>query len=173
MKKSFRMLFVTLLLMSPNFLLMAQDTGDYETIPSEQEGEVIYKGTCNFSDISTVPDFNWSETLAAYEPDAASIAILKEKLKGYQLLVFLGTWCEDSHRLVPQLYKVLQAAEYPLDQVRIEALDREKKGKENREQAYEVQFVPTILVFKDGVAIGRITEMVQDSVEQDLANMLR
>ncbi len=173
MKQPIRVLLVTLLLTFPNFLLMAQGTGDYETIPSEQEGEVIYKGTCNFSDISTVPDFNWSETVAAYEPDAASIAILKEKLKGYQLLVFLGTWCEDSHRLVPQLYKVLQAADYPLDQVRLEALDRDKKGKNDSEQQYDVLFVPTILVFKDGVLIGKITETVQASVEEDLAMMLR
>lgn len=160
-----------LLLQSP-FLMAQKDNNSFDILPSDTEGEIIYKGTCTFNDISALPAFHWEENVAAYTPDEGRIALLKDKLPNYQLVVFLGTWCEDSHRLLPQLYKVLQATGYPLEQVRLEALDRDKKGKNNSEQQYEVLFVPTILVFKDGVLIGRITETVQESVEGDLAKMM-
>lgn len=160
------------LLMLQSSLLMAQQQVEFDTVPSDTEGEIIYKGTCAFTDISVLPAFNWEANVAAYEPDVTSIAVLRDKLPAYQLVVFLGTWCEDSHRLIPQLYKVLEATGYPLEQVQLEALDRDKKGKDNREVQYEVLFVPTVLVLQDGVVIGRITETVQQSVEEDLLKML-
>src|SRR5690606_5012093 len=167
-----RLFLITFLLITSIFSSMAQES-NYEIIPSEQDDELIYKGSCSFADISAVPAFNWNDALNDYEPDSVSISILKEKLPAYQLSVFLGTWCEDSHRLIPQLYKVLQEAGYPLEQVGLEALDQNKKGRNNSEQQYDVLFVHTILVFKEGVLIGKITETVQESIEGDLANMMK
>ena len=103
-----------------------------------------------------------------YKPDESKIESLSEELNKYQLIVFLGTWCEDSHRLIPQLYRVLTDTGYPLEQMEIFALDRDKKGKNGVEKQYNITNVPTIILLQDGREKGRITETVKQNVESDL-----
>lgn len=153
--------------------LHAQNHSDYEVVPSEDKTEVIYKGECTFEDIGKVSAFHLAEKAAAYQPEAAALAALKESLGKYQLTIFLGTWCEDSHNLVPQLYKVLEATGYSEDMATLYAMDREKKGRNHEEQTFAITNVPTIIVQQNGKEIGRITETVKKSIEQDLLDIIR
>jgi hypothetical protein len=160
-------------LMFGSIMLHAQYLSDYETIKSTTEAEVIYKGSCTFEDLLRVPAFNFQKQSEDYRPDPAKIAALSEKLSNYHLVILLGTWCEDSHRLIPQLYRVLTTTNFPLDQLSIFALDRDKKGREEVEVRYKVSNVPTIIVLKEDEEIGRITEIVQKSIESDLADIIK
>lgn len=98
----------------------------------------------------------------------------KEKLNTYNLTVFIGTWCEDSHRDFPRLMKILEEAKYPIDKVSIIAVNRKKESPTGDEVRYNVQKVPTIIVEKYGKEIGRITEMPTTGyIERDLVEILK
>jgi len=52
-------------------------------------------------------------------------------------------------------------------------VDRDKQAKYVEHKIYKIKDVPTVIVFKDHLEIGRITETVKKSVEADLANIIR
>jgi thiol-disulfide isomerase/thioredoxin len=87
-------------------------------------------------------------------------------------VVFIGTWCDDSHYLLPKLTKVLQLAGYPLTGVTMYGTDRDKKTKNGEQAQYGITLVPTIILLKNGKEAGRITESALKSVEEDLAKMV-
>jgi thiol-disulfide isomerase/thioredoxin len=155
-----------------SIMLHAQYQSDFEEVKSTNEAEVIYKGSCTFEDIEKVSAFKLIEQSENYKPDESKIESLSEELSKYQLIVFLGTWCEDSHRLIPQLYRVLTDTGYPLEQMQIFALDRDKKGRNGEEKQYKITNVPTIIILQDGNEKGRITETVKQDIESDLLGII-
>lgn len=168
MKKT---LFLCMFLLG-TIVLHAQYNSDYDVVKSATEGEVIWKGDCTFEDIEKVPAFRLTEQSKAYIPDQTIMPALAEALHKYDIVIFLGTWCEDSHRLIPQLYRVLEDCGYPLLNLRIFALDRDKKGKNGEEIPYHITNVPTIIILQHGEEKGRITETVKDTIEGDLAGIV-
>ncbi len=49
-----------------------------------------------------------------YVLDQKAIGELKkQKINSYSITVFMGTWCEDSHRDFPRLMKILEEVKYP------------------------------------------------------------
>lgn len=66
----------------------------------------------------------FSTNFEDYEFDQATIEALKSELKDYQITLFMGTWCEDSKQEVPRFYKVLEACDFPIDQLTVVAVDR-------------------------------------------------
>ena len=93
-------------------------------------------------------------------------------MKQYTMVVFLGTWCDDSHYLIPRLERVLQMINYPQSKLTMYGVDRAKTAKNGEEIKYGVTLVPTIILFKDGKEVGRITETVKKTIEEDLASII-
>jgi hypothetical protein len=110
-----------------------------------------------------------------YAIDQKAIGELKKaKINSYNLIVFMGTWCEDSHRDFPRLMKILDELKYPDNKLTIIALNRKKESPNGDEGLYNVQKVPTIIVQKYGKEIGRIIEMPTTGyIERDLVNILK
>jgi len=148
-----------------------QPQSDFEVLKGKNDSDVVYRGTVTFEDIRRVPAFRFEEAVKDYSPKEKAMQAL-DGLKDYQLVVFLGTWCEDSHRMIPQLYKVLQAAHYPMESLSLNALDRDKQGKDDIASRYKITLVPTVVVLKDGKEMGRITEIPDKTVEQDLLKII-
>jgi thiol-disulfide isomerase/thioredoxin len=156
------------------FSLAAGAQKKYTVSKDPEEGGVVYNGPCSFGDLDAEQTFDWFKAGAAgYKPDAAAVAYLKKALPPYQLIVFMGTWCDDSHNLVPKLYKVLQQASYPMGQYTMFGVDRKKTTKNSEHLKYKITLVPTIIVLKDHKEIGRITEVIDKSVEEDLAKIVK
>jgi len=151
----------------------AQYQSDFKIVKGNNDTEIVYKGTLTFDDIKSVADFNLVNAANDYKVNEAAVNSLMEPLKSYDLVVFLGTWCEDSHRTIPQLYKVLELTKYPLSKLTLFGVDREKKTIHDEEAKYDVKLVPSIIVMQDGKEIGRITEVVDKSVEQDLLKIIQ
>jgi thiol-disulfide isomerase/thioredoxin len=152
----------------------AQYESHYETIKSPDEDEVIYKGTVTFDDIDKVKAFELQQQALKYKAAPDPSDYLSAHLNQYDLVIFLGTWCEDSHRLIPQLYRVLEDCGYTFLRLKMYALDREKKGLNHIEEDYHITNVPTIIVMqKDGKEKGRITETVNQSIEADLEAIIK
>lgn len=100
--------------------------------------------------------------------------LTKNKINSYIITVFMGTWCEDSHRDVPRLMKILEEVSYPESKLTMIAVNRKKKSPAGEEDRYKIERVPTIIVEKSGKEIGRIVEMPTTGyIERDLAEILK
>lgn len=157
-------------------LLMSFTGNAQKTTPDigkNDRGEIVYNGFTTFDDLEQEASFTWlGEGAKAYQPDGAKVLYLSEKLPLYDMVVVMGTWCEDSHNMIPKLYKVLSEAEYPMERLKMYGVDRDKHCKTGEHETYKVTNVPVIILLKDGKEAGRITEVVNKSVEADLVHII-
>jgi hypothetical protein len=70
----------------------------------------------------------------------------------------MGTWCEDSHFVIPKLFFLLDKAGFSRDRVSLLGVDRDKKTLGYLSEALHVTNVPTIIVMKNGKEAGRVVE---------------
>jgi hypothetical protein len=116
----------------------------------------------------------WSGAIASADPADETARSLAAVPPGAEVDVFLGTWCGDSRREVSRLFVALGIAEAvgPLPfSVRFIGVDRSKVAPGLSESA-ELQYVPTIIVRRDGAEVGRIVETATRGIEQDLYDLL-
>lgn len=163
-------LFIALLVFSFN-TAMAQNF--IKTIDSVNN-EPMLVGRVQFSDLQDEASFTWFDEYAKqHKPKRKEINYLKEHLAGYKIVVLMGTWCGDSHLLIPQLYTLFKAVHFPDSQLNIIGVDRNKKALHDEMIAYKLERVPTIIVYKNDKEIGRIIESVHHSLEEDLVAILK
>lgn len=97
---------------------------------------------------------------------------LKDSLNNYTIKVFFGSWCGDSKRELPRFYKVLEAANFPENQLEVFALDRTKEAYKQapngEEKDMRVHRVPTFIFYKDGKEVNRIVEYPRATFEPDM-----
>ena len=70
----------------------------------------------------------------------------------------MGTWCEDSHVIIPKLFSLFDAANFSKDRVSILGTDRSKKTLGYLSESMNVHSVPTLIVMKNGKEVGRVVE---------------
>lgn len=100
------------------------------------------------------------------------IDMIRTTYEGERFLVFFGAWCGDSKRDLPRFLKIADEAGFPPEAITLYSLDRTKKSRDGLTDRYGIEYVPTFIVMKDGVEVGRITEFPQVSVEADLLTIL-
>jgi hypothetical protein len=141
--------------------------------PAEEEaGETVVIGPTTREQIETaVHDWVQAEVEAA--PDAEVARQLASVEQGAEVTVFLGTWCSDSRREVPRLWKALALAggDVPFG-VRYVGVDRDKKEPADAVAQSEVLYLPTFIVHRDGRETGRIVETSPHGIEHDLLDLL-
>lgn len=147
-----------------------------ETVTSYYD-ELILIGPANREGLQQEPHRYWFDPeYEAYVPEPAIVASLAAPLNRTELLVFIGTWCSDSQREVPRLYKILDTAGYPDSQLRLIGVDdhpnryNQSPGGETRQ--WGIEYVPTIIVLQGGKERGRIVEYPEDTLEKDLLGLL-
>jgi thiol-disulfide isomerase/thioredoxin len=146
---------------------------DIDVSKDSTTGFLIFNGTLTVDDLLNEPSFDWMKKgMDEYTPNQEYIKYLQQVLPQYQMAVFLGTWCDDSHYLVPKLMKVLQATGFPTANLTMYGVDRKKNTKSGDNTKYGITNVPTIILLKDGVEKGRITETVKLNIETDLTNIV-
>lgn len=154
-----------LLLMS--MIVKAQT--DFDTSTDKENGSVVFKGQITYNDLHKEPSFKWLDKgIIDYKPAEADIVFLQKNISGYEVVTFMGTWCDDSQNLVPKLLKVLAAVDYPMHMHTIYGVDRTKQAKYTEAKFYDISRVPTIILLKDNLEVGRITETVNKSIEADI-----
>lgn len=113
---------------------------------------------------------------SAYQVDQEALALIEKSIKEYDLILFLGTWCSDSQREVPGIFKILEAAGYPANTVEIYAVDDREEFKKTtpggEAQVRNIVRVPTLIFEKDGVEVNRIIELPVQTLEKDIAAIL-
>jgi thiol-disulfide isomerase/thioredoxin len=137
---------------------------------AEKEAPVLTGATSREAVESFAPE--WVEAEVGSQPEAAGIQALASVEPGAEVEVFLGTWCGDSRREVPRLWKALDqlaAAPFRLTYV---GVDRHKKEPAEVLAASGVLYLPTLIVRRGGKEVGRIVETSPHGVEADLADLL-
>ncbi|APY08912.1 hypothetical protein BWZ20_11635 [Winogradskyella sp. J14-2] len=111
-----------------------------------------------------------------YEPNSTITEAIASELKNYGITLFMGTWCGDSKKEVPRLYKVLEACNYPMDQLTVVAVSREagmyKQSPQHEEAGLNIHRVPTVIFYKNGKEINRIVEHPVKMLEEDIQNII-
>lgn len=135
----------------------------YEVFPDPENGEKVMKGFITRAIIENEPSFKWyAENRKIYAPNESAAAALRNNKDSLELIVFMGTWCEDSHFVIPRLFALLDKATFPNEKVTLLGADRNKKTLSHLAEALNVKNVPTIIVMKNGKELGRVIEYGKD-----------
>lgn len=119
------------------------------------------------------PFNKWFEpAYTSYKANPKDIAVLKKRLKKVTIRVFTATWCRDSKREMPALFKVLEAAEFDLSKVEIITLNRSRSTPDDLQEGHNLTHVPTMIFYKKGKEIGRFLEYSRETLEKDLIGIL-
>jgi tetratricopeptide (TPR) repeat protein len=113
---------------------------------------------------------------SAYEPNSEIISQIKDELSEYTIELFMGTWCGDSKREVPRFYKVLEVSGFPMERLTAVAVDRDsafyKQSPGGEQEGKNIHRVPTLIFYKNGVEVNRITESPVTTLEADIAEII-
>lgn len=142
-----------------------------KTVP--HDGSQMLLGETNRAGLQTDAFKAWfNPGYEDYNVDKETLDSLKVLLKDINITVFMGSWCEDSHRDVPQLYKILDEADFDESRLWVVSLTEEKKSPEGYENGKNIQNVPTIIFYKSNKEIGRIVEYPIQTLEKDMLAIL-
>jgi len=149
----------------------AQTTNQCVTDP--KSGKPMLVGICNreaFQDSSFAWWFN--SEYENYNLDKETLAGVKIDSEFHSITILMGTWCSDSRREIPRFYKILDSLNFPISKVKLIIVDRKKAAADIDISSYNLQLVPTIIFYNDGMEIGRIIETPKVTLEKDLAEIL-
>jgi thiol-disulfide isomerase/thioredoxin len=125
---------------------------------SERPNEKTYKGIISRDVLMADTSFTWLNSAKNFVPEKSAVDALRKGKDSIQLLVFMGTWCEDSHDVIPRLYSMTDAAGFSQDRITLIGVDRKKTTLSHLTEAMNIINVPTIIVMKRGKEVGRIVE---------------
>ncbi len=146
----------------------------YEVSKDPENGLKTLKGILSRDILLNDSAFKWMKNdISWYKPNAGCVANLTPVKDTIQLLVFIGTWCEDSHIVLPQLLKLLDQVKFPANRLTIIGVDRKKQTLGSLSEALHVTKAPSILVMKGGKEIGRVEEFGKyGAYDMELAEVL-
>lgn len=136
------------------------------------EGNEILVGKVSFAQMAHYCKEWYSPDYNRYKVNEGLLEQIKPLLKGKEVTLLMGTWCEDSQREVPGMMKILAEAGYAIAQMEIIAVDEDKRTPSGVEQAYETTYVPALIVYENGEEINRIVEFPLGTLEEDLLAIL-
>jgi len=123
----------------------------------------------------------WVHAGVEAKPDLAAAHALAAVEPGAEVTVLLGTWCGDSRREVSRLWRALDEigatgeggarGGLPFTLTYI-GVDEAKQQPAAAVAAAGLQFVPTLIVRRNGREVGRIVETSPHGVEVDLLALL-
>lgn len=136
--------------------------------------EEILIGDCNREGL-TADDFGliFDEEYALYEADPAYLNKIVLLDRNYSIIVVLGTWCQDSQEQVPRFYRILDALKFPAEMISIICVDGNKTGGDVDISGLNIEKVPTFIFYRNGEEVGRITETPENTLEQDMFEILK
>ena len=116
----------------------------------------------------------WARNMSGYTPNADGLKYLQQYRDSIQLLVFMGTWCGDSHFIIPKFFALTDAAGFSQDRITMLGVDRRKKTYSHLTESLQVVNVPTIIVYRNGKELGRVVEYGKYGMwDKELGDVIR
>ncbi len=103
------------------------------------------------------------------EPLNKLLEIPKDELT---IKIVMGSWCPDSRREVPKFMRILQIWQFPAGKVTFIGVDNAKLSPVGEYTGLNIERVPTFIIYKNNIEVGRIIENPKTSLEQDMVNIL-
>jgi len=140
---------------------------------TDKKGNLILLGKCTRERLAQPPfDVWYTKNLKAYTVDSITANQIKPLLKNKRFLLFMGTWCGDSRREVPRIYKILDYCRVKPAQIQLITLNNSdtayKQSPGHEERGLNIRRVPTLLIFENQREVGRIVESPVTSLEKDI-----
>ena len=136
------------------------------------DGNEILVGRISYAQMRQYAEAWFDKEYDFYRINQERLEKIKPLLKDKRVVLLMGTWCEDSQREVPAMMKILDQAGYKTAEMEIIALDEDKRTKEGLEKAYDLTYVPALIIFDREKEINRIVEFPINSLEQDILDIL-
>ena len=144
---------------------------NYEVL--DYQGKKMLKGIVNRSLIENDTAFAWfKESMQYGKPDAAAVTAFQQNKAKFTMVVFGGTWCEDTQNLLPKFYQLIDKSGYPETKIILIAVDRQKTTVNNLHITYNITNVPTFIVLKDGKEVGRVVEYGKGDMVKELGEIV-
>tara|TARA_R100000935_G_C2821554_1_gene160051 strand:- start:242 stop:847 length:606 start_codon:yes stop_codon:yes gene_type:complete len=136
-----------------------------------QEGMLI--GEFDKADLEQEAFSKWfNEGYNEFNPSSDAMATIKKNISDYEIVAFMGTWCPDSRRETPKVFKILDEAGYDMSKLTFYGVNRQKTTTDNIEKEFDLNRVPTVIFMKDGKEVNRFVEYPRESIEEDFAKIV-
>ena len=150
--------------------------GKHELINQEirdERGQPQLLGKCTRERLTQAPYASWFvKNYSDYTLDSATADQFRSGLAGKKIILFMGTWCGDSQREIPRIFKILDYCGIDSSGVQLvmvsDADSTYKQSPGHEERGMNVFRVPDLIVLDKGKEIGRIVESPVQSLEKDL-----
>jgi thiol-disulfide isomerase/thioredoxin len=129
----------------------------YETINAINE--ITLKGLLSRKVLESDTTFKWfKNNYALGMADASAVQAFQQRKDKIHVVIFGGTWCEDTQNLLPVFYRLADKSGLPDSSITLIGVDRNKQTLDNLSGAFNIVNVPTFIVMHDGKEIGRVVE---------------
>ncbi len=120
-----------------------------------------------------IKNYSWyAKNFSEYTPDQTSVEAIKPFVSDLKIMVVFGTWCSDSHELLPAFYKINEQLGINETQIELIAVDRKKHCPLPDITSFNIEYVPTFFVFHKGKLVGKIIETPTKTLEADILELL-
>ncbi|MFQ3295197.1 MAG: thioredoxin 1 [Halobacteriales archaeon] len=107
-----------------------------------------------------------------WDPDAHEAVVrrfsaLRDRMT---VRVWGADWCPDCRTQLPDFAAALSAAVIPDERIETYPVDRDKHGE--LVEAYDIEYIPTIVIEIDGDVVARFVESGERSAAEELADQL-
>ena len=107
-----------------------------------------------------------------FTPSEEAMNTIKKNISDYEIVAFMGTWCGDSKRETPKVFKILDEAGYDMSKLTFYGVNRQKTTTGNIEKDFNLNRVPTVIFLKNGKEVNRFVEYPRESIEEDFAKIV-
>lgn len=138
------------------------------------EEDQVLVGDIRRNDLLAPPHDVWFNAYYdKYQPDHEDLEVIKSNLKEFDSIrVFMGTWCIDSRREIPKLFKILDESDFDYEKVYMTGVELNKTAPDNLQDSYGMIMVPTIIFYKDDRETNRFVEFPRETFEKDIARIV-
>ena len=166
---------LTVLLISTSYFLSAQSGFEISKDPENPTNHMLV-GTISKQLIKNDTAYKWYvANQQSYKPDTGIIkSFAKIKAANIQLVIFGGTWCEDTQSILPKFFKIQEASGVPDENITLLGVNRKKVTLGHIAEAFAITNVPTIIVMKNGKELGRVVEYGKTGKwDKELADIIK
>jgi thiol-disulfide isomerase/thioredoxin len=130
-------------------------------------------GYFNFDQLQESPYSDWFiPEHSSYEVDKETLDSLETNdLANISIIIVIGTWCKDSQRETPRFVKIMEYLNF--QNITAIGVNRQKKADDTDVPELNIQYVPTIIFYKNNTEIGRIVEAPDETLEKDLVKIIK
>lgn len=152
-------------------------SGTKNKLSVDSNGKPMLIGSCTKSALQQKPFSEWfNKNYDAYKVNDTVTAMMKPFLNGRSFVLFMGTWCGDSKREIPRMFRILKDCGVKQSQIKLVMVDDHdstyKQSPGHEERGLNIHRVPTLIVYENSNELGRIVESPIVSLERDLFAIL-